>query len=342
MKNAFYNNCGESVDLFSDIGARFQAVASELYSLACYEDFVLKQAFLQTATGQYLDYHAQLRSKERKSATKAFGILTFSINEPLANNIEIPAGTICAIKEQPFIQFETTHSVTLVAGETFVDAPAMALDFGKSFNAKAGEITTMVNPPSGIAFVTNHDSFIGGADEESDEALRKRLLTSYSVAQNGVTLNSIAEAIEKIPEILDCRVYYDNDCFSAFVKTATNTLDYELKDRVLDAMMLASIVNKDAEAYCATPKGIKIKAVCKAKQTERDVLREEIKKAFVNCFDSLAIGDGVSVDKLVRSISRLDGIEYAEIFSPNAIGGYISAQEGEYLRLDETEVVLYD
>ena len=31
MKNAFYEKSGENVDLMSDLGARFQAVASELY-----------------------------------------------------------------------------------------------------------------------------------------------------------------------------------------------------------------------------------------------------------------------------------------------------------------------
>ena len=60
---------------------KLQAIASELYALSCYSDFILKQAFVQSATGEYLDRHGELRSCKRKSGTKASGILSFGINE---------------------------------------------------------------------------------------------------------------------------------------------------------------------------------------------------------------------------------------------------------------------
>lgn len=59
---------------------KLQAIASELYALSCYSDFILKQAFVQSATGEYLDRHGELRSCKRKSGTKASGILSFGIN----------------------------------------------------------------------------------------------------------------------------------------------------------------------------------------------------------------------------------------------------------------------
>ena len=90
MKNAFYEKSGENVDLMSDLGARFQAVASELYSLSCYGDYILRQSFPQTASGTELDYHAALRDITRKSASKSSGELTFYVDEPIETELTVP------------------------------------------------------------------------------------------------------------------------------------------------------------------------------------------------------------------------------------------------------------
>ena len=44
------------------------ALAAQIYSLYIQADWVARQAFPQTAEGEYLDCHAQLRSLERKGA----------------------------------------------------------------------------------------------------------------------------------------------------------------------------------------------------------------------------------------------------------------------------------
>ena len=90
MKKAFFDSCGRNVDNMGDIDARFQAVASELFSLGCKNDFLLKQAFPQTATGDYLDRHAAMRDIQRHTGTKAHGVLRFSVSQPTINDISIP------------------------------------------------------------------------------------------------------------------------------------------------------------------------------------------------------------------------------------------------------------
>ena len=51
-----------------DLSARLYALAAQVYSLYVQADWVVRQAFPQTAEGEYLDRHAQLRGLERKPA----------------------------------------------------------------------------------------------------------------------------------------------------------------------------------------------------------------------------------------------------------------------------------
>ena len=44
-----------------DLSARLYAVAAQVYALYVQADWVARQAFPQTAQGEYLDRHAQLR-----------------------------------------------------------------------------------------------------------------------------------------------------------------------------------------------------------------------------------------------------------------------------------------
>ena len=83
--------------------------------MSCYGDFILKQAFVQTATRGYLDRHGALRDCKRKLGTKAKGTLTFGINEAIASDIVIEKGTVCSKPNYPLIQYSTDETVILKA-----------------------------------------------------------------------------------------------------------------------------------------------------------------------------------------------------------------------------------
>ena len=67
---------------------------------------------MQSATGEYLDRHGELRNCKRKSGTKASGILSFGINEASDTDIIIEKGTVCSKGENPLIQYITNENVT--------------------------------------------------------------------------------------------------------------------------------------------------------------------------------------------------------------------------------------
>lgn len=166
-----------------DLSARMYALAAQVSALYIQADWVVRQAFPQTAEGEYLDAHAQLRGLERKKPVSAQGTVRFTAGETAATARSIPKGTVCMTAG--LVRFETTKEGVLSAGALTVDVPVRALEAGAAGNVSAGAVVSMAVAPMGIATCTNPQPFAGGADGEEDEALRERVLDTFKRLPNG-------------------------------------------------------------------------------------------------------------------------------------------------------------
>ena len=152
-----------------DLAARLYAAAAQIQGLYLQAQWLLDQSFPQTAAGEYLDRHAQLRGIRRSVATCAEGVLRFGVSRAVGGDLTIGAGTVCMTGEG--VRFSTTEDVVLPSGALYADAPAMALEPGKQGNVAAGSVTIMAAMPVGIKACTNPEAFSGGDDEEDDSSL---------------------------------------------------------------------------------------------------------------------------------------------------------------------------
>ena len=166
-----------------DLAARLYAAAAQIQGLYLQAQWLLDQSFPQTAAGEYLDRHAQLRGISRSIATCAAGELRFGLSTAIGGDLAVKSGTVCMTKDG--IRFATTDDAVLKAGDLYIDVPAMALEPGRQGNVAANTVTIMAAMPVGIKACTNPKAFSGGEDEESDEGLRQRLLDSYRRLPNG-------------------------------------------------------------------------------------------------------------------------------------------------------------
>ena len=62
MLSCFGEKTGVELEAGCDLAVRLYAAAAQVYALYVQADWVARQAFPQTAEGEYLDLHAQLRS----------------------------------------------------------------------------------------------------------------------------------------------------------------------------------------------------------------------------------------------------------------------------------------
>ncbi len=199
MVEAFQKETGVTLAGDGDMAVRLYAVAAQIYALYVQTDWVNRQCFPQTAQGEYLDKHAQLRGLERRAAVAAEGILRFETDQAPSTDLTIPAGTVCMTAG--LVRFETTQEAVLQAGETMVETTAAAVEPGASGNVAAGTIRAMAVAPVGVSRCTNPDGFSGGLDEESDEELRERVLETFQRMPNGANAAFYEQSAMSFPQV---------------------------------------------------------------------------------------------------------------------------------------------
>ncbi len=183
MRTVFAEETGVEVSDSGDLAVRLYAVAAQIYALHVQCEWVTNQCFPQSAEGEYLDHHAEMRGLKRRAAVAAGGNIRFYVDAAVAADIFIAAGTVCMTAG--LIRFKTTESVTLNAGSLYVDAAAQAMEAGTTGNVSMGSILSMSVAPVGVSRCSNPNAFSGGADEEDDDTLRARVLNSYKRMPNG-------------------------------------------------------------------------------------------------------------------------------------------------------------
>lgn len=183
MRNEYTRATGIVLSDSGDMALRMQTFAAQLHSLWIQANWVRRQAFPQTANGEYLDYHARLRGLERGGATAAMGEIEFYLNEAAESPLSVPPGTVCLA--QGGTEFVTLTPGSIPAGGLSCTVRAAAREAGSAGNVPAGSIVTMVRAPVGVFGCVNPMGFTGGEDSESDDTLRARVLKSYRRLPNG-------------------------------------------------------------------------------------------------------------------------------------------------------------
>lgn len=183
MMDTYAVHTGLRPTVSCDLSVRLYAVASQIFALNTQSAWVQRQCFPQTAGGEYLDYHGEMRGLERKDACKAVGMLRFTASTAPTQDLKIPKGTVAMTAG--LLRMETLEDAFLLVGETGVNVKAEAEEAGVSGNIASGMVITMSVPPVGISACTNPEPFEDGTDVESDEEFRERIMESYQRLPNG-------------------------------------------------------------------------------------------------------------------------------------------------------------
>lgn len=142
--------------------------------------YIEKQRFVTTADGEFLEKHAQQYGISRLPASFAAGSGAFT-GTPAAT---VPAGLI--VQRTDGFRYEVT-AAAIIDGNGDVTVSLRALEAGAAGNALAGAGLALV---SGFAGLNNQGAVAAGgiglgADEESDESLRSRILHRLQFPPHG-------------------------------------------------------------------------------------------------------------------------------------------------------------
>ena len=204
MKNRYIEESGSDFDEKSDIAVRLKVLAGEIYNAETSIEWLKRQIFVTTASGEFLDEIAEQRGISRKAARKASGSVTFGVSAALGYGLVIPSGTVVATQDIVPVRFYTTETVVLGDDQTSVTASAEAELTGVTGNVNARTVTVSVSAPQEIETVINSAAFTDGREAESDSALRERIRDTYVNRANGANaayyrmLALSVEGVEKV------------------------------------------------------------------------------------------------------------------------------------------------
>lgn len=206
MNDRFTQLSGHEPDRASDIGIRIRLLAGEIYSLAGEIEYLKKQTFPDTATGEMLDLHARQRGLERIKGRKAEGTIVFTLDVPLEYNFVIPAGTICTTSDGS-LNYITKQDSVIYRGSSHAWVRSEAEDSGERYNAGSGRVNTIVTYFSVGIRINNSTGFSGGTDDESDEELRARLAESFRISPDGANAAYFERLAEGVDGIRSAKAY---------------------------------------------------------------------------------------------------------------------------------------
>lgn len=150
----------------ADVYAR--ALSGLSHGLYGYLDWLSRQLIYDTADTDYLDRWASIWGITRKAATTAGGNITLTGS----NGVTVPAGTELAAFDG--VLYATQADATMASGTASVAVLAVAT--GAAGNRATGQLLTLQTAPEGVNSTATAGALTGGADVETDDALRGRLL----------------------------------------------------------------------------------------------------------------------------------------------------------------------
>lgn len=314
MMEKFQSETGIEASGSGDLAVRLYAVAAQIYALEVQGEWVARQCFPQSAEGEYLDNHAQLRGITRQDAACAEGLITFSTASTASADWTIPVGTVCMTAG--LVRFETVEEGTLASGESSVTVSAQAVEAGSSGNVSAGSILTMSVAPVGVSSCINSEAFVGGTDEESDEDLRTRVMETYERLQNGANeayYRQNALDFEGVAQAVVMAKYRGVGTVDVVISTPSGLPDADLiaeltawfeerREIAVDVLVRAPEVEEVDVSIAVTPAS----AV------------DAVEEAIQSWFDGELLGQSILRAKLTALVFSVDGVENCSVLAPTA------------------------
>ena len=320
MRETVAERTGVSMVDSCDLAARLYALAAQLCALEAQSDWVRRQCFPQTAQGEHLDHHAEMRALTRRESTRAEGVIRFFAAASGETKRVIPAGTVCMT--EGLVRFETVEQGVIAAGEMWADVPARATDGGAAGNVIPGTVTVMAVAPVGVMSCTNPAAFSGGTDREDDESLRARILDSFRVLPNGANAayyRQVALADEEVAAAEVVSRPRGVGTVDVVVSARAGQPDAALLERLqktLDAQREIAV-----ELSVIAPQVIPVSLaveIAPADGYEVDEVAARVEAALRRHFDGSLLGKSQLLVKLGSIVYGCEGVENYRITAPAA------------------------
>lgn len=161
-----------------------KAVIAEMI-VKMYDELTLvyEAAKVEYAEGEDLDHIGQYVGVPRPPATSASVMTTFTLDEPLEEDITIPEGIIVSTVDG--IEYTTVEELYFPTGETEATIQCMSVEQGVDVKIIENTLTNIVSEIEYNLRCNNESSSSGGTDEYTDDEYRYLLLNWTKIHLKG-------------------------------------------------------------------------------------------------------------------------------------------------------------
>lgn len=154
----------------NNVAISAKVIAGAVWEPFSFLDYISRQILVHTAEGQWLEKHAYDYGMARLPATYARGTVTLAGS----NGTTVTAGLV--LQRSDGVRYTLASSGTVSGG--VLDVEAVCQTPGKAGNAASGTVMALTGPFPGLQLehTVASEGIGAGADQESDESLRERVL----------------------------------------------------------------------------------------------------------------------------------------------------------------------
>ena len=328
----------EKIPELSDDPTSFQYILAEAIAQVIDEFYY----YLNQSVKNSVLYWIKILGMERKTARRAIGFVRVY---PVQKNppFVIPSGTLFATEND--ILFRATEDVQVPANTSYVDVPVEAVKEGAEGNVPAHSIVEVRSSIAYIHRVDNPEPMQGGQDDEEIDELIERANEFFLAKNTAVTKQDFESLALTLPFVEKARAIVTNPRHLVRLYLLTKSgdtfqpLNSQQKQDVIaffeDKKMITvelqvedpTLVQVDIEVNVWRRQGYSFSEV----QTNTT---NNIKKYF----ESLEIGQDVTITALNRVLSLTQGVDTFEIITP---ASNIEIRETEFAVLRNLQVNVF-
>ena len=320
MAAVFVEQTGMEAGAAGDLAVRLYAVAAEIFGLYQQVEWTRRQCFPQTAQGEELDKHAQLRGITRRQAEKASGMVRFYVEQALETGVDIPAETVCMTASG--VRFLTTRNAVVEPGTLYADAPVEAAEAGASGNVGTGTIVYMALPPVRIVACSNPEPLTNGLDQEGDEELRERVLATYRRLANGANNAFYRQAAMSFPEVAAVTVLPKNRGVGTvdIVPAAQGGVPSQaLLTEMQDYFNRVREIAVDVKVTAPTVETVNLSLKLWTEEgRDFDAVSGAVEEALTAWFSGERLGRPLTLAQLTSLVFAVDGVDNCQVVQPAA------------------------
>ena len=292
---------------------------------------IIRETYIKTAQGEFLDYRADEHGTSRYAATNTEVKAKFNDDDGNPVNVEV-GDRFASIAESPIFY-------TVIKANNDGTAEMQAEEAGTSANSYIGQVLP-VTPNDNLAWAEITEIIAPARDAETDDHLRERILKSDAWLAYGGNIADYLDMIHKIPEVGAAQIYpvwagsgtvklviVNNDLMPAspdLVKKVKNIIDPE--DNEAQGVGLAPI---DHRVTVVAPEVLKVDVSIQLQLTDqankvavekgiKDMLNElfsELRKDWDTINATVRRGYSLSIyrSRILSKIMLIDGVADSQL-----------------------------